>query len=116
MAIIKRGSSSESFLIYKLLMRAPTTGASMLAPPFDLPNEKELAAHAASELGEHIPGEPMPKSSSPLSWDDLRLLRRWIDDGAAGCTGYVPPSDAGVDSSADTGDAGPADAPAEGGG
>jgi len=111
MAVIKRGSSAESFLIYKLLRRVPD-GKNALPPLLDVGDAPNAVERTVSELGAVIPGEPMPNPAfappgpPALSWDDLHLLRRWIDEGAPQCAGFVPPpTDAGVDAS-DAGDSG----------
>jgi hypothetical protein len=48
-----------------------------------------------------IAAEPNPTGFGPLSLSELRVIRRWIDDGAPSC-GAVP-SDGGVDAPSDSG-------------
>jgi hypothetical protein len=107
--------SARSFLLYKILMDYRLRADAECAPT-DAACAKEMAAmtRAFAELRKRIPGAPMPHDTlgpdpsssifSPLPLASVRLLRRWIDEGAAPCdkTPIVVPTDAGADATGDT--------------
>ena len=119
MSIIERGDSSRSFLIYKIMMdkdRTATSSGSAFtvpAPPGipegDVTSKTDPLVSVANELRRRIPGSEMPPRQiatdpdgtgfGPLSLSELRMIRRWIDQGAPPCG--AAPSDAGVDSASD---------------
>ncbi len=111
--------SARSFLLYKILMDYRAR-ADAECPAGDAACAAEVAAmnRAFAELRKRIPGAPMPhdalapdQSSSifaPLPLASVRLLRRWMDEGAAPCDkSSIAGGDAGVDATADaSGDVG----------
>jgi hypothetical protein len=93
LSIVEPGSSARSFLIYKLMMDD---------------SREEPFASVAKDLRRRIPGSEMPPRTlaggdpsgfGPLPVDELRQIRRWIDDGAKDCPD--PGGDAGADSMTD---------------
>jgi hypothetical protein len=85
---VRSGSSSESFLIYKLLTHRVSGPIPAPSSTLDVPGLDDATnARAAAELGATIPGAPMPNTPATptgpgLGWNDLRTIRRWIDQGA----------------------------------
>lgn len=109
--LIAPKDSASSFLLYKILMDYRERPGG----------EKEAAAllRMSTELRKRIPGAPMPHDSLPpepgasvfsaLPMPTVRLIRRWIDDGACGC-GDVACSGGNVtDAGADVSDTSPGD-------
>ncbi len=118
MAIIEKGSSARSFLLYKILIdkrrTATATGSAFTVedapgiPGSALTSASDPLVQTANELHRRIPGSEMPpeflaggapSGFGPLSLSEVRTLRRWIDDGAPPCTSSV--GDAGTDASTD---------------
>jgi hypothetical protein len=93
---IRKGSSSESFLIYKLLAHRVEGTVPAPSGPLDVPGLDDATnGRTADELGAVIPGSLMPNPKLPhdpndpnsfsatgLAWTDLRMIRGWIDQGA----------------------------------
>jgi len=133
--LIAPGASSRSFLLYKILIdsrrKAPLSpsGAVAIPPPHpDLALENPPAdpfVRMAAELHARVPGAPMPHDElapepghpgyGPMLLDEVRILRRWIDDGARPCVGTMAGGDAGTDVGADGSVDGATDAAADGG-
>lgn len=100
--IIAPGASGRSFLLFKILMDPRRTGPD--GPPhpslaLDTATATDPFARTAAELAQRVPGAPMPRDLDPLPVESLRVLRRWIDDGAKACG--ASSSDAGIDATAD---------------
>jgi hypothetical protein len=93
--LIRPGQSSTSFLLYKILKRAPDDGTPADASAFALAGAPVGSATRADLAA--VPGSGMPHDTLvpnpdqqqnprlPLGWGDARLVRRWIDAGAPAC-------------------------------
>jgi len=119
MALIEKGSSARSFLIYKIMMDRERT-ATLEGTTYKVPEPPGIPGGAvtsktdplvsvANDLRRRIPGsempprnlpgDPNPSGFGPLPLSELRLIRRWIDDGAPPCV--APSGDAGADAAPD---------------
>lgn len=113
--LVAPGDSSRSFLLMKILLAYSSASsvpqASWSQPaPLDLPISSNPFPATANDLARHVPGAPMPHPTlapdpgaqpyAPLSIENVRLLRAWIDRGAPLCGGAScagAPADAGAD-------------------
>jgi hypothetical protein len=83
LARVRPFDANGSYLLWKLLAAPPTTGASCTGPTGDgapLGDVADPAAATADVIGGLVPGAGAPHVVPSI--DDLRALRRWIDQGA----------------------------------
>ncbi|MGZ3474550.1 MAG: hypothetical protein ACXWUG_09760 [Polyangiales bacterium] len=138
MQLIVPNSSAASYLLYKILMDTRLRNGTTVAAdtPFPMttiaqaPQTPNRMSTLGKELSKVIPGTAMPHPDllpepatpqvyEPLSIDNIRLLRGWIDRGAPACaptTGDAGVPDGGSDAALDATDGSTADADAAEGG
>lgn len=105
--------SARSFLLYKVLMDYRVRAdAECAAGDAKCASDMAAMTRAFGDLRKRIPGAPMPHDTlapdpsssiyTPLPLASVRLLRRWIDEGAAPCDKTsITGGDAGVDATVD---------------
>lgn len=80
MPLVDPGDPGNSWLVYKALIARGSGAQALRASSSTI--AASLSDAERSRLAEHVRGEPMPRTGSPLGEDELTGLTAWIEGGA----------------------------------